>query len=206
MGYSTTCSARKALITTLGVVLTLSVMWICRPNGRPMPSSNWLTTLSPVTTMEPTLATVIATVLRYHRVRARNKKEKHGVPGHGPMLGSQIKHVSNSYHAPLFNVTLNDSSIGQAGPVKQLKVTYDRKVPPETNSSDVFMSVRTTTAFHKTRLQLLLHTWLQTVDPKQVDSQARPHYWLCMVASCIVILSSHHATAPVHPHNCRHTQ
>lgn len=159
-------------MTTLGVVLTLSVMWICRPNGRPMPSSSWLTTLSPVTTMEPTLATVIATVLRYHRVRGRNKKEKHGVPG--PMLGSQIKHVSNSYHPSLFNVTLNDSSIGQAGPVKQLKVTYNRKVPPETNSSDVFMSVRTTTAFHKTRLQLLLHTWLQTVDPKQVDSQVRP--------------------------------
>ena len=119
-------------------------------------------------TVEPTLATVIATVRRYHRVHGRNKHEKHGLPGPVLQLGSQIKHVSNPSH---FNVTLNDNSIKRAGPVKLLKATSDRMVAPKSNSLDVFMSVKTTTAFHKTRLHLLLHTWLQTVDPKQVDSQ-----------------------------------
>ena len=48
----------------------------------------------------------------------------------------------------------------------KLNITYERV---ETNCSGVFISVRTTVKFHKSRLLLLLHTWLQTVDPKQVD-------------------------------------
>jgi len=51
----------------------------------------------------------------------------------------------------------------------KLNLTYDRIVLPESNCSDVFISVRTSAPFHESRLLLLLHTWLQTVDPKQVD-------------------------------------
>ena len=51
----------------------------------------------------------------------------------------------------------------------KLGLTYDRIVLPESNCSDVFISVRTTAQFHRSRLLLLLYTWLQTVDPKQVD-------------------------------------
>ena len=49
-----------------------------------------------------------------------------------------------------------------------LKLTYDRIVLPESNCQDVFISVRTAAPFHKSRLPLLLYTWLQTVNPKQV--------------------------------------
>ena len=52
----------------------------------------------------------------------------------------------------------------------KLNQTYDRILSPETNLSDVFISVRTATKFHKSRLMLLLHTWLQAVDPKQVGT------------------------------------
>ena len=48
----------------------------------------------------------------------------------------------------------------------KLNITYERV---ENNCSGVFISVRTTLKFHESRLLLLLHTWLQTVDPKQVD-------------------------------------
>ena len=51
----------------------------------------------------------------------------------------------------------------------KLGLTYDRMVLAESNCSDVFISVRTTAQFHRSRLLLLLYTWLQTVDPKQVD-------------------------------------
>jgi len=51
----------------------------------------------------------------------------------------------------------------------KLGLTYDRMVLAESNCSDVFVSVRTTAKFHRSRLLLLLYTWLQTVDPKQVD-------------------------------------
>ena len=51
----------------------------------------------------------------------------------------------------------------------KLGLTYDRIVLPESNCSDVFISVRTTAQFHRSRLLLLLYTWLQTVDPKQVN-------------------------------------
>ena len=49
----------------------------------------------------------------------------------------------------------------------KLNIIYAKRV--ESNCSGVFISVRTTVKFHKSRLLLLLHTWLQTVDPKQVD-------------------------------------
>ena len=47
-------------------------------------------------------------------------------------------------------------------------ITYERIFLPGKDSLDVFISVRTSQSFHKSRLKLLLHTWLQTVDPKQV--------------------------------------
>ena len=49
-----------------------------------------------------------------------------------------------------------------------LSVTYERMFLPENDSLDVFISVRTTSSLHGSRLMLLLQTWLQTVDPKQV--------------------------------------
>ena len=52
----------------------------------------------------------------------------------------------------------------------ELNITYKRIVLPESNCSDVFISVRTTAQFHRSRLLLLLYTWLQTVNPKQVVS------------------------------------
>jgi len=52
----------------------------------------------------------------------------------------------------------------------KLNITYERIVLPESNCSDVFISVRTTMEFHRSRLLLLLYTWLQTVNPKQVVS------------------------------------
>ena len=51
----------------------------------------------------------------------------------------------------------------------KLKLTYDRIVHPESKCQDAFISVRTAAALHKSRLPLLLYTWLQTVDPKQVS-------------------------------------
>ena len=51
----------------------------------------------------------------------------------------------------------------------KLGLTYDRMVLAESNCSDVFISVRTTAQFHRSRLLLLLYTWLQTVDPKEVN-------------------------------------
>ena len=47
-------------------------------------------------------------------------------------------------------------------------ITYERTFLPGKDSLDVFISVRTSQSLHKSRLKLLLHTWLQTVDPKQV--------------------------------------
>ena len=55
----------------------------------------------------------------------------------------------------------------------KLNITYAERAEFETNCSGVFISVRTTVKFHKSRLLLLLHTWLQTVDPKQVDMQCK---------------------------------
>ena len=52
----------------------------------------------------------------------------------------------------------------------KLNLIYDRIVLPENNCSGVFISVRTTTKYHESRLMLLLHTWLQTIDPKQVGT------------------------------------
>ena len=47
-------------------------------------------------------------------------------------------------------------------------ITYERIFLPGKDSLDVFISVRTSQSLHKSRLKLLLHTWLQMVDPKQV--------------------------------------
>ena len=41
-------------------------------------------------------------------------------------------------------------------------------------SSKVHISIKTTSAYHKPRLSLLILTWLQTVAPEQVP---RPHIW-----------------------------
>ena len=41
-------------------------------------------------------------------------------------------------------------------------------VTPWPNSSDIYISVRTTSSNHKIRLPLLLTTWMQKVHPKQV--------------------------------------
>ena len=56
-------------------------------------------------------------------------------------------------------------------------ITYERIFLPGKDSLDVFISVRTSQSLHKSRLKLLLHTWLQTVDPKQV--------WLPTVAKAV---------------------
>ena len=49
----------------------------------------------------------------------------------------------------------------------KLNITFER-LKIDNNCSSVFISLRTTVAFHKSRLLLLLLTWLQTVNPKQV--------------------------------------
>lgn len=60
----------------------------------------------------------------------------------------------------------------------KLNITYERVFLPE-DHSDVFVSVRTTVPFHKSRLMLLLYTWLQTIDPKQVHCYPRSLHWWC---------------------------
>lgn len=49
----------------------------------------------------------------------------------------------------------------------KLNITFER-LKVDNNCSSVFISLRTTVTFHKSRLLLLLLTWLQTVNPKQV--------------------------------------
>ena len=108
------------LLTTLGVVLTLSVMWICRPSAR-----------STSVELQSTLTT--------KKLTARKRRTN---------INRQL--LQNNYYS-------------------QMNITYDRILLSELDSSsDVYVSVRTTALFHKSRLFLLLHTWLQTIDPKQV--------------------------------------
>ncbi len=45
-------------------------------------------------------------------------------------------------------------------------------------SNVVLLSVKTTTAYHESRLSLLLKTWLQTVDPDQVST-----FWVPVITS-----------------------
>ena len=109
------------LLTALGVVLTLSVMWICRPSARSMSVE-----------LQSTLTT--------KKLTARKRKTIN--------INRQL--LQNNYYS-------------------QMNITYDRILLSELDSSsDVYVSMRTTALFHKSRLFLLLHTWLQTIDPKQV--------------------------------------
>ena len=117
----TSWSARKMLLTTLGVVLTLSVMWICRPSARSMSVE-----------LQSTLTT--------KKLTARKRKTIN--------INRQL--LQNNYYS-------------------QMNITFDRILLSELDSSsDVYVSMRSTALFHKSRLFLLLHTWLQTIDPKQV--------------------------------------
>ena len=43
------------------------------------------------------------------------------------------------------------------------------RMPPPAHSSDIYISLLTTTKFHDTRISLQYLTWLQTIDPKQVS-------------------------------------
>ena len=49
----------------------------------------------------------------------------------------------------------------------KLNISFER-IKIDSSSLSVFLSLRTTVTFHKSRLLLLLLTWLQTVNPKQV--------------------------------------
>ena len=148
--YFTSCSARKMLVTTLGVVLTLSVMWICRPSAHPLPSSRILRTPkeSRFQTTSGSTSVELQSTLTSRKLKTRK-------------LNINKRLLQNNYHS-------------------QMNITYNRVVPTELNSSDVYVSVRTTPLFHKSRLLLLLHTWLQTIDPKQVYSRPRPAWWLIL--------------------------
>ena len=127
-------SARKMLLTTLGVVLTLSVMWICRPNAHPLPSSRIVRTPE-----GSRLQTELQSTLTTKKLTARKRK----------IININQHLLQNNYYS-------------------QMNITYDRIVLSELDTSDVYVSMRTTALFHKSRLFLLLHTWLQTIDPKQV--------------------------------------
>ena len=116
-------SARKMLLTTLGVVLTLSVMWICRPSARSMSVE-----------LQSTLTT--------KKLTAQKRRTIH--------MNINRQLLQNNYYS-------------------QMNITFDRILLSELDSSsDVYVSMRSTALFHKSRLFLLLHTWLQTIDPEQV--------------------------------------
>ena len=61
-------------------------------------------------------------------------------------------------------------SCGSAAPI--LGKVPQRIVVP--NSSDVYISVKTAGLYHESRLSLLLLTWMQTVNHKQVRRHTPP--------------------------------
>ena len=137
----TSWSARKMLLTTLGVVLTLSVMWICRPNAHLLRSSGivWTSEGFGFQTASKSMSVELQSTLTT-KLTARKRKTIN--------INRQL--LQNNYYS-------------------QMNITFDRIVLSELDSSsDVYVSMRTTALFHKSRLFLLLHTWLQTIDPKQV--------------------------------------
>ena len=75
-----------------------------------------------------------------------------------------------------FFVATNTALILPDTKYSKLNITYERIFLPE-DRSDVFVSVRTTVPFHKSRLMILLYTWLQTIDPKQVHCYPRSLHW-----------------------------
>ena len=136
------CSASKMLVTTLGVVLTLSVMWICRPKAHPLPSSRivWTPEGSRFQTTR-SMSVELQSTLTTKKLTARKRT----------------------------TININRQLLQNINYYSQMNITYERIVLSELeSSSDVYVSMRTTALFHKSRLLLLLHTWLQTIDPKQV--------------------------------------
>ena len=145
-----TYSRRKLLVVTLGVFIILSALWIWirLPAGTPPGSS-----------------------LNSRPFWPRGQK------GLGFRLGSNYKTLqtrrplqparSRSNRPKLNRSKLESTKRNQQvfTNYSKLSITYERA---ESDCSGVFISVRTTVKFHKSRLLLLLHTWLQTVDPKQV--------------------------------------
>ena len=74
----------------------------------------------------------------------------------------------------------------------KLNISFER-IKIDSSSSSVFISLRTTVAFHKSRLLLLLLTWLQTVNPKQVCKLSSSLVTECVVQvtnlrSCILLI------------------
>ena len=146
-------SRRKLLIATLGVFIILSALWIWirQPAGTPPGSS-----------------------LNPRPFWPRGQK------GHGSRSGSNYKTLQTRRPLQPARSRSNRPKLNRSKPespkrnqqvlsntnYSKLNITFERV---ESNCSGVFISVRTTVKFHKSRLLLLLHTWLQTVDPKQVD-------------------------------------
>ena len=127
----------------------------------------------------------------------------------GTLLGSNYKTPQGKTAAPADRLRSNRPKLNRFKPesttrnqpdpsntnYSKLNITYERV---ETNCSGVFISVRTTVKFHKSRLLLLLHTWLQTVDPKQVDwlyksvsnlsHKAHTEFLFCRSRSLLIVI------------------
>ena len=162
------CSRRVLLAATLGIFVILLFLWIWirRPVGTPS-GSNYKTPQAR-RPLQPARLRSNRPKLNRFKPESTNRNQQARRPLQPARLRSNRRKM-NRFKPE--STTRNQPDPSNTNYMySKLNITYAEKVEFETNSSGVFISVRTTVKFHKSRLLLLLHTWLQTVDPKQVDS------------------------------------
>ena len=159
------CSRRALLAATLGVFVILLFLWIWirRPAGTPS-GSNYKTPQAR-RPLQPARLRSNSPKLNRFKPESTNRNQQARRPLQPARLRSTDKPKMSRFKPE--STTRNQPDPSNTN-YSKLNITYAERV--ETNCSGVFISVRTTVEFHKSRLLLLLHTWLQTVDPKQVDS------------------------------------
>ena len=154
------CSQRALLAATLGVfvILLFLCIWIRRPAGTP----SGYKTPQARRPLQPDRLRSNRPKLNRFKPESTNKNQQARRPLQPARLRSNRPKLNRFKPESTTRIQPDPSNTNYS----KLNITYERV---ETNCSGVFISVRTTVKFHESRLLLLLHTWLQTVDPKQVD-------------------------------------
>ena len=157
------CSRRALLAATLGVFVILLFLWIWIQRPVETPSgSNYKTPQA----RRPLQPARLRPKLNRFKPESTNRNQQARRLVQPARLRSNNRPKLNRFK-PEFEYTNRNQPDPSNTNYSKLNITYAKRV--ESNCSGVFISVRTTVKFHKSRLLLLLHTWLQTVDPKQVD-------------------------------------
>ena len=155
------CKACNSLAVTVAVFLILSAVWM------------W--------THHPRLNVPPRSPLPAYPGTSEHKKlqEEWGLPLSLPGIRTYEKKIKSK---PVERNQLLSSITSYT----KLNISFER-IKIDSSSSSVFISLRTTVAFHKSRLLLLLLTWLQTVNPKQVCIRLSSFTYFLMAESVHVV-------------------